>query len=79
MQTLGDLIDRLTIANIRLWHLEDIKHDENASDSEVANAARKISVVNKERNMLIDEINQYMKDCMSGKIKHFGFPKNKLY
>lgn len=79
MQTLGDLIDKLTVANIRLWHLEDIKHDENASDAEVANAARKICVVNKERNMLIDEINQYIKDCMSGKIKNFGFPKNKLY
>ena len=49
-ETLGSLIDKLTIANLRLWHLEEVKHDELASDSEVADVARKIGVVNKQRN-----------------------------
>ena len=26
-ETLGSLIDKLTIANIRLWHLEDVRRD----------------------------------------------------
>ena len=34
-ETLGSLIDKLTIANLRLWHLEEVKHDNEASDSEV--------------------------------------------
>ena len=31
-ETLGSLIDKLTIANLRLWHLEEVKHDDQASD-----------------------------------------------
>jgi len=56
VETIGSAIDKLTIANIRLWHLEDIKHDAGADDSAVASAARKIAVVNKQRNAMIDEI-----------------------
>ena len=32
METIGNLIDKLTIANIRIWMAEDIKSDPNASD-----------------------------------------------
>ena len=37
-ETLGSLIDKLTTANLRLWHLEEIKHDDDANDSEVADS-----------------------------------------
>ena len=30
METIGNLIDKLTIANIRIWMAEDIKRDKNA-------------------------------------------------
>ena len=32
MDTIGNLIDKLTITNIRIWMAEDIKRDSNASD-----------------------------------------------
>lgn len=79
METFGDLVDKLTICNIRLWHLEEIKHNPNASDREVADAARKIAVVNKQRNLLIDEINSYLSKAVSGEITALEFPKMKLY
>ena len=37
-ETLGSLIDKLTIANLRLWHLEEVKHDDETSDSDVADS-----------------------------------------
>ena len=37
-ETLGSLIDKLTIANLRLWHLEEVKYNDEASDSEVADS-----------------------------------------
>ncbi len=60
--TLGDMIDKLTIANIRLWKLEDSRRDfcqtdESKSEEEVKTFLNKISATNKERNSLIDEIN----------------------
>ena len=46
-----------------MWHLEEIKHDDDASDSEVADVARKIGVVNIQRNALIDEIDEFLDDA----------------
>jgi len=79
METFGDLVDKLTICNIRLWHLEEIKHNAEANDKTVADAARKIAIVNKQRNILIDEINSYLSRAISGEIKTIEFPKMKLY
>ena len=78
-ETLGSLIDKLTIANLRLWHLEEVKHDELASDSEVADVARKIGVVNKQRNALIDEIDEFLDDARHNLKKPITSPKLKLY
>lgn len=60
--TIGDFIDGLAIANIRIWHLEDLKreyHDDKIglSEKEVKDLLSKISNTNRERNILIDKIN----------------------
>lgn len=60
--TLGDFIDQLTIANIRLWMLEDNRReycetDQSKSEQDIKDFLRKISQTNKERNALIDKIN----------------------
>ena len=60
--TIGDLIDKLTIANIRLWNLEDARREYCAAEvSESEPLAKefltKVSLTNKERNSLIDQIN----------------------
>ena len=46
-----------------LWHLEEVKHDDETSDSDVADVARKIGVVNKQRNALIDEIDEFLDEA----------------
>lgn len=57
MDTLGNLIDKLTIVNIRIWMAEDIKRGD-ASDKEIANATRLTNVANQQRNDLIQEIDE---------------------
>lgn len=58
MDTLGNLIDKLTIVNIRMWVAEDIKRDKNASDKQIADATRLTNIVNCQRNDLIQEIDE---------------------
>jgi len=63
--TFGDLIDKLTIANVRLWNLEDQRREycnssDHKDDVELKNFLNKISATNKERNSLIDQINSSM-------------------
>lgn len=62
MDTIGDMIDKLTIANIRLWMLEDERRmytetDESRDEEDIKEFLRKISRTNRERNSLIDQIN----------------------
>ena len=56
--TIGNLVDKLTIANIRIWTAEDVKRKSNATDKEIADACRITNVANSYRNDLIQEIDE---------------------
>ena len=58
MDTLGNLIDKLSIVNIRIWFAEDIKRDRDATDKEIADATKLTNVCNSQRNDLIQEIDE---------------------
>ena len=60
METVGNLIDKLTIVNIRIWMAEDIKRDPNASDEKISKATKLTNVVNVQRNDLIQEIDELL-------------------
>jgi hypothetical protein len=65
METIGNLIDKLTIANIRIWMAEDIKRDRNASDKQIADATRVTNVSNSFRTDLIQEIDERLNDIIT--------------
>lgn len=70
MDTIGNLIDKLTIANIRIWMAEDIKRDKNATDKQIADATRVTNVVNSYRTDLIQEIDESLNEMVStGKLQ----------
>ena len=70
METIGNLIDKLTIANIRIWMAEDIKRDVNATDTQIANATRITNTVNSYRTDLIQEIDESINIMVStGKLQ----------
>lgn len=71
--TLGNLIDRLSVTNIRIWMAEDLKRKEGATDSEIANATRITNVANTERNKLIQAIDEALGQ------QSFKQGDNKLY
>ncbi len=77
-ETLGSLVDKLTIANLRLWHLEDARRDRALSDQDRLAASDAVSVVNKQRNDLMDEIDEYIFKAAHGQVK-LKEPKVKIY
>ena len=58
MDTIGNLIDKLTVVNIRIWMAEDIKRNKGASDKEIADATKLTNIANQQRNDLIQEIDE---------------------
>lgn len=64
MDTIGSLIDKLSIVNIKIWMAEDKKRDKFASDKEVADATRITNVANQQRNDLIQEIDEKLNEMV---------------
>lgn len=58
METIGNLIDKLTIVNLRIWMCEDIKRNSDSTDKMIADATRTTNVSNSLRNDLIQEIDE---------------------
>lgn len=68
MDTIGSLIDKLSVVNIRIWMAEDIKRDPKATDKQLADATRLTNICNSQRNDLIQEIDELINNLIeSGK------------
>ena len=60
--SLGDLVDRLIITNLKQWHLEEEMADENVSLQEKNKITDQILSLNTFRNKLIAGINAYFEE-----------------
>jgi hypothetical protein len=54
---LGEVLDKFLVCHIRMWNLEE-EITSNKNDKEVAEASRRLRVVNAERARLREEINR---------------------
>ena len=81
METIGNLIDKLTIVNIRIWMAEDIKRDKNSLDSEIVRVTKLTNIANQQRNDIIQEIDERINDLiLNNKIqKLYKQGDNKMY
>lgn len=74
---LGELVDKLTIVNLKIWNLEDLKRD-SSDDAKVADACRKTNILNTQRNLLMEDIDNLMVRYLDGekpRVSHQGSTK----
>jgi uncharacterized hydantoinase/oxoprolinase family protein len=58
MDTIGSLMDKLTVVNIRIWMAEDVIRSANATDEDIIAANKVSNISNSLRNDLIQEIDE---------------------
>ena len=63
-ETLGSLVDKLSIKNLRIWHLEEAL--EKDSDSEELKTKRDLA--DKQRQNLVQEINGFLVAALQGDV-----------
>lgn len=78
-ETLGTLTDKLTIVNLKIWHMEDEARRKDVDDSHIANAKRKIDVLNQQRNDLMGEIDGWLRGVLDGNVPFKPYDAVKMY
>lgn len=80
-ESIGNLIDKLTTTNIRIWMAENIKRRPDATDAEIAAATKTTNIANQYRNDLIQAIDEDLNLMISsGKtLKLYGQGSTKNY
>ena len=63
METIGTLVDKLSILNIKIWHIHDVIAS-GKSDKVVAKKANELLRTNKERNSIVQELDLKVKECI---------------
>lgn len=64
METIGNLVDKLTVVNLKIWHYEDIKRD-SKDDALIAKACKATNILNSQRNDLIQEIDEIVNELIT--------------
>jgi hypothetical protein len=70
-----EILYKLYQRHSELWDLEDVRRDKNNTDKERLAAADRVSIVNKKRNDLVEQIDEVIKSDLS-KIKLPAPPVN---
>ena len=65
-ETLGSLVDKLSIKNLRIWHLDEALEQKNASDYSELKARRDLA--DKQRQNLVNEINDFLVSAFKGEV-----------
>ena len=65
-ETLGSLVDKLSIKNLRIWHLDEALEQKNASDYAELKARRDLA--DKQRQNLVNEINHFLVSAFKGEV-----------
>ena len=77
-ETLGSLIDKLSIKNLRYWHLDEDVQAKDASDPQKEELTAKMKLVDRQRKELLEEIDGFLEAAFAGKVR-IRDEKVKLY
>jgi len=77
-ETLGSLVDKLSIKNLRLWHLDEMLETMDDTDPKINNLKAKKDLVLQQQQALADEIDDFLVAAIDGRVK-IRDEKLKLY
>ena len=77
-ETLGSLIDKLSIKNLRYWHLDEDSQARDSSDPQKQELMDKMKLVDRQRKELLEEIDVFLCSALAGEVR-IRDEKVKLY
>ena len=77
-ETLGSLIDKISIKNLRYWHLDEDSQARDSSDPQKQELMDKMELVDRQRKELLEEIDVFLSSALAGEVR-IRDEKVKLY
>ncbi len=68
-ETLGSLVDKLSIKNLRIWHIDEALESADTPESKKEELRSKKDLAIKQAEDLMQEINEFVALALEGKIK----------
>jgi hypothetical protein len=68
-ETLGSLVDKLSIKNLRIWHLDEALGSEEISTSERQELQAKRDLADKQRQDLMTEVDGFLGAALRGEVR----------
>jgi len=70
MYSIGDLVDKLVIENLKIFTVRDQLHSENLSDKEYVELNNKMNILNQNRSILSNLLDDKVEKVVSKKEKN---------
>lgn len=79
MYSIGELMDKLIIENIKIYRLRENLHKSGVSDEEYVDSENKMNLINENRGTVINFLNRKIDDVINGDDKNSYFKDVKTY
>lgn len=79
METIGSLIDKLSINELKIYHMKEQLQRDDVDDVFLRECMDKLSILNLQRKDLGDELQELMNDVSAGRKKLRIYRQLKMY
>lgn len=79
METVGSLIDKLSINELKIYHMKEQLQRDDVDETFIRNCMDKLAILNVQRNDLSEELQNLMDDVLTGKRKFKVYRQLKMY
>ncbi len=79
METVGSLVDKLTINELKIYHMKEQFQRDDVDDEFRDDCKNRLGILEMQRDDLKEELQQLMDDVLSGKKKFKLYRQMKMY
>jgi len=78
-ETIGSLIDKISIFELKIYHMEEQVHRDDASPQHRDLCKQRLEILKQQRDDLVEELSELYADVKKGKIKIKIYRQFKMY
>lgn len=79
METVGSLIDKLSINELKIYHMTEQYERDDVDDAFKQDCINRLTILHTQRDDLVEELQQLINDVLAGKRKFKLYRQLKMY